>query len=268
MLKKVVKVPARAKLPKNWNSFLRFALWYANRNQLLATLQDFSVLLEKSGQDGLNVLSEIVASMSLKRGSVGTKFVRSFHDRKVDDAESEGENTSVSTKSIRAAFNSPFPPYVLASTSVGQEGLDFHRYCDSIIHWTPPSSPSVLRQRQGRLDRFQSLQVRIASLKMGIGSGFSNDDALGGLSPDFVVMHNNQRINEPNVEVFYLPFTAQHAAWRRCLQRMHYDDLLIGAPDPLADERMWLEAIDDYSIEERARRFAVLNEFSISLKPR
>ena len=27
---------------------------------------------------------------------------------------------------VRTAFNSPFKPFVLASTSVGQEGLDFH----------------------------------------------------------------------------------------------------------------------------------------------
>ena len=29
---------------------------------------------------------------------------------------------------VRNAFNSPFRPFVLATTSVGQEGLDFHLY--------------------------------------------------------------------------------------------------------------------------------------------
>jgi hypothetical protein len=30
---------------------------------------------------------------------------------------------------VRDAFNSPVRPFVLATTSVGQEGLDFHPYC-------------------------------------------------------------------------------------------------------------------------------------------
>lgn len=35
---------------------------------------------------------------------------------------------------IRDAFNSPFWPLVLASTSVGQGGLDFHTYCHAVAH--------------------------------------------------------------------------------------------------------------------------------------
>ena len=30
---------------------------------------------------------------------------------------------------VREAFNSPFQPFVLATTSVGQEGIDFHWWC-------------------------------------------------------------------------------------------------------------------------------------------
>jgi hypothetical protein len=266
MLKKHASVPKKP-LPKNWNSFLRFALWYANRYELQKTLQDFANLLEGAGHHGQKVLAEIESSMSLKRGSVGTKFVRSFHDRKAD-VSTTGREASVSTHSLRSAFNSPFPPYVLASTSVGQEGLDFHRYCDSIIHWTPPSSPAVLRQREGRLDRFRSLQVRIALQKLTRNGARPDDDKHDDLSPDFVVMNQNERLNQPKSEVLYLPFTTQQATWQRCLERMHYDDLLIGAPDPLADERRWLNAIDDYAPNERERRFSLLKEFSISLKPK
>ena len=39
---------------------------------------------------------------------------------------------------IRAAFNSPFWPFVLATTSVGQEGIDFHWWCHSVVHWNLP----------------------------------------------------------------------------------------------------------------------------------
>ena len=38
-------------------------------------------------------------------------------------------------ENIRNAFNSPMRPFVLATTSIGQEGLDFHNYCRVIMHW-------------------------------------------------------------------------------------------------------------------------------------
>jgi len=266
LLEQAAVIPARAGLPKRWKAMLRFSLWYSRKNRLAETLLDFSALLEPASQDGLHVLTDIAGAMSLRRGSVGTRFVRSFHDRKINDAKGD-QTATANAKSIRAAFNSPFPPYVLASTSVGQEGLDFHRYCDSIIHWTPPSSPSILRQRNGRLDRFRSLQVRIAKETVVDGTQ-SPDSSYRELSPDFVVMRGKQRVNRPKIQVWYLPYTSQHAAWKRCCERMHYDDLLIGAPDPLADERAWLEVIDRHEAEERARRLQILREFSISLRPK
>ena len=44
-------------------------------------------------------------------------------------------------ENIRNAFNSPMRPFVLATTSIGQEGLDFHNYCRVIMHWNLPSNP-------------------------------------------------------------------------------------------------------------------------------
>lgn len=35
---------------------------------------------------------------------------------------------------VRTAFNSPFWPFVLATTSASQEGIDFHRYCRCVVH--------------------------------------------------------------------------------------------------------------------------------------
>lgn len=61
---------------------------------------------------------------------------------------------------VRAAFNSPFWPFVLASTSVGQEGLDFHHYSHAIVHWNLPSNPVDLEQREGRVHRYQGHAVR------------------------------------------------------------------------------------------------------------
>ena len=62
--------------------------------------------------------------------------------------------------SIRNTFNSPFWPFVLASTSIGQEGLDFHLYCRKIVHWNLPANPIDLEQREGRINRFKCLAIR------------------------------------------------------------------------------------------------------------
>jgi len=61
---------------------------------------------------------------------------------------------------VRDAFNSPFRPFMLNSTSIGQEGLDFHWYCRQIVHWNLPSNPIDIEQREGRVNRYKSLVVR------------------------------------------------------------------------------------------------------------
>lgn len=62
--------------------------------------------------------------------------------------------------SIQGSFNSPMRPFVLATTSIGQEGLDFHLYCRKIMHWNLPSNPVELEQREGRINRFKCLAIR------------------------------------------------------------------------------------------------------------
>ncbi|QCB51993.1 helicase [Rhodococcus sp. PAMC28707] len=61
---------------------------------------------------------------------------------------------------IREAFNSPFWPFVLVSTSVGQEGIDFHPWCHNLVHWNVPGSPVDFEQRDGRVNRFRGHAVR------------------------------------------------------------------------------------------------------------
>lgn len=61
---------------------------------------------------------------------------------------------------VRSIFNSPFRPFLLASTSVGQEGLDFHWYARKIVHWNLPANPVDLEQREGRINRYKCLAVR------------------------------------------------------------------------------------------------------------
>jgi len=82
-----------------------------------------------------------------------------FAMRLADYRDEEG--TVARLSGVREAFNSPFKPFVLATTSVGQEGLDFHPYCYRIYHWNLPSNPVDLEQREGRIHRFKNHAVRL-----------------------------------------------------------------------------------------------------------
>ena len=66
----------------------------------------------------------------------------------------------ISQDAVRASFNSPFRPFVLTSTSIGQEGLDFHPWCHRLVHWNLPGNPVDLEQREGRVHRYKSHAVR------------------------------------------------------------------------------------------------------------
>jgi hypothetical protein len=76
------------------------------------------------------------------------------------DDRAETDTTGNRRETVRHAFNSPFWPFVLVTTSVGQEGLDFHRYCHRVIHWNLPSNPVDLEQREGRVHRYKGHAVR------------------------------------------------------------------------------------------------------------
>lgn len=87
--------------------------------------------------------------------------VRTIFALRFGETEIEAEDgRPVSQDVVRSAFNSPFRPFVLASTSVGQEGLDFHPWCRRIVHWDLPGNPVDLEQREGRVHRYKCHAVR------------------------------------------------------------------------------------------------------------
>lgn len=81
----------------------------------------------------------------------------------------DDEDKPVRPDEVRRAFNTPFWPHVLVTTSVGQEGLDFHPWCRAIAHWDPPSGPVALEQREGRITRYAGLNVRRTLGKWAVG---------------------------------------------------------------------------------------------------
>ena len=76
------------------------------------------------------------------------------------DIRDDNNQALVRADSVRDAFNSPFRPFILASTSIGQEGLDFHTWCHAVVHWNLPSNPVDLEQREGRVHRYKGYAVR------------------------------------------------------------------------------------------------------------
>ena len=106
----------------------------------------FSVDIARRDSDG--------PALRLDKRTMRTRFAVAFGDQTLDD----GGMARVGA--VSNAFNSPFWPFVLTSTSVGQEGLDFHLWCHAVVHWNLPSNPVDLEQREGRVHRYKGHAVR------------------------------------------------------------------------------------------------------------
>ncbi len=72
----------------------------------------------------------------------------------------DADSQPIRTDELRRAFNTPFWPHILATTSVGQEGLDFHVWCETLLHWDLCNNPVDLEQREGRIMRYGGLAIR------------------------------------------------------------------------------------------------------------
>jgi hypothetical protein len=94
-------------------------------------------------------------SISGSMKKMRTNFAVMLSDKRSEESSSENR-----VSQVRKAFNSPFWPFVLATTSIGQEGLDFHAYCHAVVHWNLPSNPVDLEQREGRVHRYKGHAIR------------------------------------------------------------------------------------------------------------
>lgn len=106
-----------------------------------------------------DIPSEPQAQSIFNHQSLRTHFAVRYGDSQVGE-EISADDRVLRTTQVRDAFNSPFWPFVLVTTSVGQEGLDFHPYCHAVVHWNLPSNPVDLEQREGRVHRYKGHAVR------------------------------------------------------------------------------------------------------------
>ena len=106
-----------------------------------------------------------------------TRFAVAFGNQTLDEGGGEARVESVSK-----AFNSPFWPFVLTSTSIGQEGLDFHLWCHAVVHWNLPANPVDLEQREGRVHRYKGHAVR-RNVAAAFGPDLLADGLAAGVDP-------------------------------------------------------------------------------------
>ncbi len=180
-----------------WQSVLHHCV----DNDLQSVLDEYvHVLLEAEGQtdaspaDAVTVISKAIdEALSLKPARIEIKRYQArcgrihtlkpfgmrgrFATRLV--AKGQEDAAAQRTDTIRTAFNSPFRPFVLASTSIGQEGLDFHLYCHRLVHWNLPANPVDLEQREGRIHRYKNLAIR-----QNLAERFSQPQTMVGAGQD------------------------------------------------------------------------------------
>lgn len=112
------------------------------------------------GTSNLSIDTTDSLGMEEKKQLMRCHFAIPFIDKTVTD------KSVARTTNIRKAFNSPFRPFLLSTTSIGQVGLDFHWYARKIVHWNLPSNPVDLEQREGRINRFKCLAIRRNVVKL------------------------------------------------------------------------------------------------------
>ena len=164
------------------DTYWRLTLQYAIDGNLQAVLDEYVHVLKESlglqehspSEQIAGIAKSIQSVLSLRTAQIrideikasGDGFaINAFNTRcrfalRFGDIRDDNNQALVRADSLRDAFNSPFRPFVLASTSIGQEGLDFHTWCHAVVHWNLPSNPVDLEQREGRIHRYKGHAVR------------------------------------------------------------------------------------------------------------
>lgn len=128
----------------------------SSRAERAETLAD-RIAATASIRSALNTVQDVRVAggqISLAERHLNSHVAARFGRAQSNDAAVEREAT------VREGYTSPFWPFVMASTSVGQEGLDFHTYSHAVVHWNLPSNPVDLEQREGRVHRYKGHAVR------------------------------------------------------------------------------------------------------------
>ena len=177
----LIRQVAGAEAGRDESAYWRLVLRYCRQGNLQAVLDEqWHLLWEQRawsegaapGEIAALCVKDLVQAIQPVRSRVHARFFRSSGSALVRDevrvrtvfalrfGHIRDEETNLSQDAVRNAFNSPFRPFVLTSTSIGQEGLDFHPWCHRLVHWNLPGNPVDLEQREGRVHRYKGHAVR------------------------------------------------------------------------------------------------------------
>ena len=219
---------------------------YCTEGNLQSVMDEFAHILNANGAALKTAIIESVAdTVSLpidtqetfpgqKRTMMRSHYAVGYYNAKIS------EDTVARADRMRKAFNSPFRPFVLSTTSIGQEGLDFHCYCRKVMHWNLPSNPIDLEQREGRVNRFKCLAVR-QNIARRYGSEFSWDDMfahaaadLKGDHPDLVPYWCLPDLDGDSVKIERIvpmyPFSQDQLRYERIIKILSLYRLTLGQP--------------------------------------
>ena len=144
--------------------FIRMIKEYSENGCLDEVLQEYDYM---NGSDITEDSFEFIKSTKLSvtmrdednlKGDKNNLPKYNFFARSIGSSQGDDEVNAI--ENLQKAFNSPFAPFVFATTSMGQEGLNFHNYADRIIHWNLPSNPVDFEQREGRINRRNCFAIR------------------------------------------------------------------------------------------------------------
>jgi len=152
-------------------SYWRMVAGYCANGCLQSVLDEYFHVLKGQSVDVEGAILQLWNSVNLPTSSINVDSLETFREGtpkkmrchyavEFGSQRIETESGGHRASSLREVFNSPFRPFVLATTSIGQEGLDFHSYCRRIVHWNLPGNPVDLEQREGRINRYKGLVIR------------------------------------------------------------------------------------------------------------
>lgn len=198
-----------------------------------------------------------------------------FGDQRQFRTHGKGDAGRIRADELRKGFNTPFFPHLLSTTSVGQEGLDFHTWCSTVVHWDLPSNPVDLEQREGRVSRYGGLSIRraiaerlasrFASSFLGEGSPWQHMASLAeddladdsGLKPWWIC--EGAGVDRWIVGV---PTSEQWEQWRRLQRERLLYRMVLGQPN----QEDLLEVLSD-KLDKQVVDPEQLRDYWISLSP-
>ena len=272
-----------------WENVLDYCL----EGNLQSVLDEFGHLVYPDHLDAGNFSSRIYNSININTSSLKVDDAESFTSGKnntmrchyaVDFGNQKMEDDAGRNRivSVLNNFNSPFRPFVLATTSVGQEGLDFHLYCRKVMHWNLPSNPVDLEQREGRVNRYKGLVVRQNIISKYLKSIDPNQDAdLWNLLFDFaeskeksgkskleknkcdLVPYWHVESNGIHIDriVPELPYSKEHYRYQQLIKALTYYRLTFGQPR----QEELLKSLTQFADSEE--NIKLLNTLFIDLSP-